>query len=62
MDPLVINYIVLVIGLILIGVFWIFLARRESDSRKKTVRRWVTTYFALGIVMFTIQYLTLGLG
>jgi len=61
MSPLVINYVALIVGLVLIGMFWMFLTKNKSDAEKKSVRRWVITFFVLGIVMFTIQYVTLGL-
>ena len=52
------NYIILIVGMILIGLFWNHLTKKESQKERKAVKRYSVTFFILGIVMFTIQYFT----
>ncbi|MBQ3963956.1 MAG: hypothetical protein II682_00820 [Firmicutes bacterium] len=56
MNNLLINYVVLIVGLILIGAFWRGLARNRGEAERKSVNRWTVCFFVLGVVMFTIQY------
>ena len=55
---LIVNYGVLIVGMILIGLFWNFLTRNESEEDRKEVRRYSVAFLVLGVVMFTIQYFT----
>lgn len=56
MPYLITNYVVLVVGMLLIGLFWNFLTRKESEKDRKAVRLYSTAFLVLGVIMFTIQY------
>lgn len=56
MSYLIGNYIILIVGMLLIKLFWSFLTRNESEKDRKAVRLYSTTFLVLGVVMFTIQY------
>lgn len=58
MPYLITNYVVLVVGMLLIGLFWNFLTRKESEMDRKAVRLYSTAFLVLGVIMFTIQYFT----
>lgn len=57
MNNLFINYAILIVGLLLIGLFWRVLARNRGEAERKSVNRWTVCFFVLGVVMFTIQYM-----
>lgn len=48
----VLNYVVLVVGLLLIGLFWNFLSPKE---RKKETRIVTICLFILGVVVYIVQ-------
>lgn len=58
MSYIVTNYAVLIVGMLLIGLFWNHLTRNESEKDRKAVRLYSKGFLVLGIIMFTIQYFT----
>ena len=58
MPYLITNYVVLVVGMLLIGLVWNFLTRKDSEKDRKAVRLYSTAVLVLGVIMFTIQYFT----